>query len=154
MCITVLLRSIIKYQMHRIVCPCPSHLYLQQSIRTGCMFLPRKQNKRQLTYWMGLFLPRPRVQRAEQVRWGGTKFLGPIWESETAHVNHPDSRDINCAWSRVSGHHTREHTRCTGESRPATLGFTHRCCYPECYQKLPLATFLPTLAFVLWKINK
>ena len=40
-------------------------------------------------------------------RWsgrGGSGVWATVWECESGNVNHPDSRHINCAWSRVSGH--------------------------------------------------
>lgn len=40
----------------------------------------------------------------QKVRRRGEGKMGNVWDCESSNVNHLDSRDINCAWSWVSGH--------------------------------------------------
>ena len=52
----------------------------------------------------GYFYLRPRSELHTEGEAGGEWNLGNVWECELGNVNHLDSRDINCAWSSVSGH--------------------------------------------------
>lgn len=56
------------------------------------------------TGWSGYFYLRPRSELNTEGEAGGEWNSGNVWECESGNVNHLDSRDINCAWSSVSGH--------------------------------------------------
>lgn len=62
--------------------------------RMRCYVLATAEQKQVHRLVVSYFYCGPRVWQARQK---GRTFLGAVRERETACVNHPDSRDINCA---------------------------------------------------------